>query len=165
MKICFIRIKLFAKRYIPKINLHYQNEKGYLFMEMLLSLFITVVISLLLSIPLQIIGNQQMLKVELMDMEWEVFYLQLKKETKLAKKVDVSNNKLLLYVDGNVVTYEKYGNIIRRRVNATGHEIALQQVKEVQFLKSNNGFQLSVIDQKNRKKDSTIYSYLNLEGY
>lgn len=134
-------------------------------MEMLLSLFITVVISLLLSIPLQIIGNQQMLKVELMDMEWEVFYLQLKKETKLAKKVDVSNNKLLLYVDGNVVTYEKYGNIIRRRVNATGHEIALQQVKEVQFLKSNNGFQLSVIDQKNRKKDSTIYSYLNLEGY
>lgn len=131
---------------------------------MLLSLFITVIISLFLSIPLQIIGNQQLMKEELKSMEWEVFYLQLKKEAKLAQNIDITNNKLLLYVDGNVVTYEQFGTNIRRRVNSTGHEVALQQVKEVQFLKSYNGFQLKVIDQYNRKKNSNIYSYLDLEG-
>ncbi|WP_431522022.1 competence type IV pilus minor pilin ComGF [Guptibacillus hwajinpoensis] len=34
--------------------------------------------------------------------------------------------------DGSIVLYERYGTSIRRRVNGTGHEIVLQNVKEME---------------------------------
>ncbi|WP_400242350.1 competence type IV pilus minor pilin ComGF [Niallia sp. JL1B1071] len=140
------------------------NTKGYILMEMLLCFFIFSIILSLLIVPLKHMLNRQVSETELQDMEWEVFILELKKEAKIAQNIDVSNNKLLLYVDGRVVTYEKYESSIRRRVDSTGHEVALQGVKNVDFKRDKNGFRVEVINQFAKKKDASIISYLRMEG-
>lgn len=140
------------------------NNKGYILLEMLLCFFIFSIILSLLSIPLKHIVNSQISEIELQDMEWEVFILELKKEAKIAQNMDVSNNKLLLYVDSRVVIYEKYESSIRRRVDSTGHEVALQGVKNVEFKRDKNGFRIEVINRFDKKKDASIISYLRMES-
>lgn len=140
-------------------------EKGFMLHEMLLSLTISIVIVFLLSFPLQIILNQELTERELYNMEWETFLLQLKKETRMVDTIKVENNKLLLYVDGSVVSYEKYGTNIRRRVDATGHEIALQHVMDVDFSNLKNGFHIQVVNLYGEEKESDVHSYLNLEDW
>lgn len=136
------------------------NNKGYILMEMLLCFFIFSIILSLLFVPLQRILDHHFSEKELQDMEWEVFILELKKETKKAENINVLNNKLLLYVDGRVVTYEKYESSIRRRVDSTGHEVALQGVKNVAFTSNENGFKIEVINRFGMKKNLSIKSYL-----
>lgn len=140
------------------------NNKGYILMEMLLCFFIFTIILSLLIVPLQRMLDHRFSEKELQDMEWEVFILELKKETKKAEDINVSNNKLLLYVDGRVVTYEKYENSIRRRVDSTGHEVALQGVKNVDFTNNKDGFKIEVMNRFGMKKNTSIRSYLRLGG-
>jgi len=138
------------------------NNKGYVLLEMLLCFLIFTIILSLLIVPLQLMLDSQFAEKELQEMEWEVFILQLKKETKIAQNIDVSNNKLLLYVDRRVVTYEKYESSIRRRVDSTGHEVALQGIKNVNFTIHKNGFRLKVTTRFAREKEASISSYLRL---
>lgn len=131
-------------------------------MEMLLCFFIFTIILSLLIVPLQLMLDRHFSEKELQGMEWEVFVLELKKETKKAQYIGVSNNKLFLYVDGRMVTYERYENSIRRRVDSTGHEVALQGVTNVDFTSCKNGFRIEVINRFGVKKNTSIKSYLRL---
>lgn len=145
------------ERMIKRILL---NNKGYVLAEMLLSFFIFTIILTLLLTPLRLMLDKHFSEKELQEMEWEVFILELKKETKMSQGISVSNNKLVLYVDGRVVTYEKYGSNIRRRVDSTGHEVALQAINKVEFIMQKNGFRVKVVDRFGREKESSIRSYL-----
>jgi len=141
-------------------NLFLLNNKGYVLLEMLLSFFIFTIILSLLFTPLRLMLDRQFSEKELQDMEWELFILELKKETKMSQGIAVANNKLVLYVDGRVVTYEKYGSNIRRRVDSTGHEVALQGINSVEFTMQKNGFQVKVTDRFAMEKETNIRSYL-----
>lgn len=141
-------------------NLFLLNNKGYVLLEMLLSFFIFTIILSLLFTPLRLMLDRQFSEKELQDMEWELFILELKKETKMSQGIAVANNKLVLYVDGRVVTYEKYGSNIRRRVDSTGHEVALQGINSVEFTMQKNGFQVKVTDRFAMEKETSIRSYL-----
>ncbi|MEI2367155.1 competence type IV pilus minor pilin ComGF [Niallia circulans] len=142
-----------------KLILH-NNNKGYVLAEMLLSFFIFTIILTLLLTPLRLMLDKQFSEKELQEMEWEVFILELKKETKISQGISVSNNKLVLYVDGRVVTYEKYGSSVRRRVDSTGHEVALQAINKVEFIMQKNGFRVKVVDRFGMAKETSIRSYL-----
>ncbi|MEK5055839.1 competence type IV pilus minor pilin ComGF [Niallia sp. FSL K6-0212] len=144
-----------------KLILHNNNNnKGYVLAEMLLSFFIFTIILTLLLTPLRLMLDKQFSEKELQEMEWEVFILELKKETKMSQGISVSNNKLVLYVDGRVVTYEKYGSSVRRRVDSTGHEVALQAINKVEFIMQKNGFRVKVVDRFGMAKETSIRSYL-----
>ncbi|MEK5381343.1 competence type IV pilus minor pilin ComGF [Niallia sp. FSL W8-0635] len=138
------------------------NAKGYILLEMLLCFFIFTIILSLLIVPLQLMLDRQFSEKELQDMEWEVFILELKKETKKAQYIGVANNKLFLYVDGRMVTYERYESSVRRRVDSTGHEVALQGVNNVKFTSNKNGFSIEVINRFGMEKSTSVKSYLHL---
>lgn len=141
-------------------NLVVLNNRGYVLAEMLLSFFIFMIILTLLLTPFRLILDKQFSERALQEMEWDVFILELKKETKLSQGISVSNNKLVLYVDGRVVTYEKYGSSIRRRVDSTGHEVALQGINKVDFIMQKNGFRVKVVDRFGMEKETSVISYL-----
>lgn len=66
--------------------------------------------------------------------EWLVFIQQLKKEVRIAEEVSLDNRgELMLLIDNQFISYEKYGDKLRRRVNGTGHEVVLQKLQSVQF--------------------------------
>ena len=66
--------------------------------------------------------------------EWLVFIQQLKKEVRVAEKISLDNRGvLILLIDNQSISYEKYGDKLRRRVNGAGHEVVLQKLQSVQF--------------------------------
>lgn len=61
-------------------------------------------------------------------------YSAIKKEVRVAEKISLDNRGvLILLIDNQSISYEKYGDKLRRRVNGAGHEVVLQKLQSVQF--------------------------------
>ncbi len=140
------------------------NNKGVILLDMLFSLFLFLIIVSFIPPTLHLVLEKQLAAAELQNMEWQLFVSQLKKEVRISESIQVENNKLLLYADGENIIYEAYGGKIRRRVDFTGHEVTLQNVVSVQFSKLKNGVQVKIKDDYNQQNEAHIWSYLRLEG-
>jgi competence protein ComGF len=97
-------------------------------------------------------------------MEWTVFCSQVQKEIMTVSKGEVIGSKLMLTKDTDSILYEKYGTSLRRRVNLTGHEILLQNVQEVSFVRLKNGIMLTVTDLEGKVFSATFHSVINWDS-
>jgi competence protein ComGF len=97
-------------------------------------------------------------------MEWDVFSSQIKKEIRMSTKAQVVNNRLILTEDTGSITIEKYGSILRRRVNNTGHEVYLQNIAEVNFTLLSNTVRINIKDLNRKEYMINIPSFLNWNG-
>lgn len=140
------------------------NQSGVILVDMLISLSFFLLLVSFFPILIQMILDKSIVSKELQNMEWQVFLNQLKEEVHVAQSIQVSNNKLLLYIDGDTVYYEQYGTRIRRRVNLTGHEVALQNINFIVFTPKKSGVNVSIMDIHNQMKEASLYSYLILDG-
>ncbi|OLS41789.1 competence protein comGF [Bacillus sp. MRMR6] len=100
-------------------------------------------------------------EAQLQAMEWEVFGSQVKKEIRMSSRADVVSGRLVLIKNNESIFYEKYQSNLRRRVNSTGHEIILQNVFEVNFVKQNNSIKISVIDVWGKEYSLIVHSYVD----
>jgi competence protein ComGF len=98
------------------------------------------------------------LKERLQTMEWDVFCSQIKKEIRISTKFQVVGNRLILTQDSGTIYIEKYENILRRRVNSTGHEVLLQNVSEVNFTLMPASIKVAVKDLNQKEYTVNIYS-------
>ncbi|WP_417899631.1 competence type IV pilus minor pilin ComGF [Bacillus haimaensis] len=115
------------------------NEKGFTLLEALVSFSVVLIITAFLPILFQTIYTLVKEEEGIHPLELEVFTHQAKMEIRTAKSV-TTTGKILTIKNGNKsITYEKYQGNIRRRVNGTGHEIMLQNVKDVVFVQARNG--------------------------
>ncbi len=94
-------------------------------------------------------------------MEWEVFCSQAKKEIRVSNKADVVAGRLVLTTNSETIYYEKYNNILRRRVNSTGHEVILQNVAQVTFTRQNSAIRIFVVDSWGTEYSIVVQSYVN----
>jgi competence protein ComGF len=113
----------------------------------------------------KILLQEQHLENRIQRMEWEVFSAQVKKEIRISKKMTISNQLVLLEKDGQIISYEKYGTNIRRRVDYKGHEILLQKVQSFRFEKLKNGVRVYVVDLYGYEYEESIYSYIQMDVY
>jgi competence protein ComGF len=97
-------------------------------------------------------------------MEWDVFCSQIKKEIRMSSKAQLVGTSLVLTEDAGTIVYEKYGNVLRRRVNNTGHEVLLQNVTEVNFSLMPNTVRVTVKDSYRRDYTVNVYSFLDWNG-
>jgi competence protein ComGF len=97
-------------------------------------------------------------------MEWDVFCSQIKKEIRMSSKAQLVGTSLVLTEDAGTIVYEKYGNVLRRRVNNTGHEVLLQNVSEVNFSLMPNTVRVTVKDLYRRDYTVNVYSFLDWNG-
>jgi len=95
------------------------------------------------------------------EMEWTVFCSQIKKEIRTSSHAEIVSEKLILTKDTDTVIYEKYGSNLRRRVNSTGHEIILQNVREFSFTLINNAVRVTVKDIWGNDYSCKAYSLIN----
>jgi competence protein ComGF len=67
--------------------------------------------------------------------EWDTFIAQTSIELREAEEVSIYKSLLQLSPsDQNIVVqYEKYGHLVRRRVNGLGHEITLRNIHSLSF--------------------------------
>lgn len=111
------------------------NSYGFTVMEAILVMFILSIIMMIFPLLFQtIIAITQSLQVA-EDYEWNLFLIDLCHELQNVDEVVVFQERIHLLRENMLVTYERYGETIRRRVNNSGHEVVLQQVKQLHFYK------------------------------
>ncbi|CAG9609353.1 competence type IV pilus minor pilin ComGF [Pseudoneobacillus rhizosphaerae] len=146
-----------------KINKRYVNfwNSGFTLAESLMGLAAFCLLAALLPLSFQVFSKVDQGNSRLQTMQWEVFSSQIKKEIRMSQKINPQVNKLLLTRDTDSILYEKFGTNVRRRVNLTGNEILLQNVKSIQFDYIKNGTIVMVEDIWSKKYSFTTRSYIN----
>ncbi|MFC4320744.1 competence type IV pilus minor pilin ComGF [Litchfieldia salsa] len=137
---------------------HLNNEMAFTLLEMLIALACSLVVFVLIVPVLHVMDSKR--EVKLNPLEWEVFYQQTKLEVKEAKEIQVTDSVLTMKtLNDQLVSFEIYQDKLRRRVNGTGHEILLQNIKSLIFTPKENGFQLSVVDLSGKSYSKTFFTY------
>lgn len=138
------------------------NEKGFTFVEMLVTFSILLVILSFITPFLGIVfrdNGEQFNKLE-----WQILIQQMKMEIREASEISVNAGSVSFYnAAGDVVSFEKYTDKIRRRVNAKGHELLLQHITDVTFEPKINGFMISVVTVDGNTYQALISSLTTVE--
>ncbi|WP_256234271.1 competence type IV pilus minor pilin ComGF [Bacillus sp. EB600] len=143
---------------------NYLNERAFTLVEMLFAFSIFTIIIFFISPLFEIMLQQNDLQKRQQAMEWDVFCSQIKKEIRMSSKAQLVGASLVLTEDAGTIDYEQYGNVLRRRVNSTGHEVLLQNVSEVNFSLMPNTVRVTVKDLNRRDYIVNIYSFLDWNG-
>jgi competence protein ComGF len=93
-------------------------------------------------------------------LEWQVFARQITSEVREAREMEIKQSTIYLYkFNGEKVSFEKYGNLIRRRVNGQGHEILLQSISDVQYKLEHDGILIKVMTEQGKEYEMFIMTF------
>ncbi|MEH7380012.1 competence type IV pilus minor pilin ComGF [Bacillus sp. JJ1533] len=139
------------------------NEKGFTFVEMLVTFSILLVILSFITPFLGVVfrdNGEQFNKLE-----WQILIQQMKMEIREASEISVLSEESVSFYNaaGDVVSFEKYTDKIRRRVNNKGHELLLQHITDVTFEPRTNGFFISVVSVDGETYKALISSLTTVE--
>ncbi|MED1607363.1 competence type IV pilus minor pilin ComGF [Cytobacillus kochii] len=110
------------------------KSNGFTLIEALITLACFLIILSFMPLVFKVISVNENIDERKQKIEWLVFIQQLKKEVRVAEKISLDNRgELILLIDNQSISYEKYGDKLRRRVNGAGHEVVLQKLQSVQF--------------------------------
>lgn len=151
----------FSEKKLPFVRS--QNEAGFTLVEMLVAFMAFCMLVSFLPLGLRTVLRDDHMERRAQRLEWEVFYSQIKKEARLASKISIQPDKLILEKTGETIIYEKYGSNIRRRVNYTGHEILLQNITTLQFARVTEGYSIAVTATDGNKYSANIRVFIPIE--
>lgn len=118
-----------------------KNDKGFIFISLLLSL-----VTAIITIPLLI----SVLQMNLIDDMYDhhsvnSFYYLIQNELLIAKDYNIHSDSLtILSTADEKIKFSKYNNVIRKQVNSRGHEIYLRDVKDFLILPLDFGFKIII---------------------
>ena len=93
--------------------------------------------------------------------EWTLFTQSLKRELWSGKDIVVEPNKISFTLNDERISYEKYQQSIRRRVNDTGHEVVLQSVHFFSFSSLQQGMRVELEFLNGEKVESEFFFYFS----
>jgi competence protein ComGF len=141
-----------------------RNNRGFTLVEMLVTLSGFLLIVSLLPLLLNIDWMKVNQSERFQRLEWQLFIQQVTSEIREAKEIEVNNQTLYLYkFTGEKVSLEKYGYVIRRRVNGQGHEILLQYISDVQYQLEVNGIRIKVMTEQGTDYEAFITTFFPLK--
>ncbi|MEH7224579.1 competence type IV pilus minor pilin ComGF [Bacillus sp. JJ1566] len=140
------------------------NEKGFTFVEMLVTFSILLVILSFITPFLGIVFREN--DEQFNKLEWQILIQQMKMEIREASEISVSSSEYVSFNNpaGDIVSFEKYMDKIRRRVNKRGHEILLQNITDVTFELKTNGFLITVVTVDGKTYQALISSLTTVEA-
>ena len=153
-----MEILLYIARKKYAVNL---NDRAFTLIETLFAFSIFMVMIFFISPIFQLMLNNRDIKERLQVMEWEVFCSQIKKEIRMSQNVEVIAGNLILSKDNETIIYEKYKNVLRRRVDNSGHEVLLQNVSNVVFKRLDHAVKVSVNSVSGETYTITIYASID----
>jgi competence protein ComGF len=138
------------------------NNRGFTLLDALLSFIVFFIISL--SFPL-IMKGFETIKTDSVPpryYEWNLFSENLRNEIWNGENIMISPEQISLDKEGERITYERYQNSIRRRVNERGHEVVLQSIHSLTFFEVPQGVKVEVDFERGEKMESEFY-YFHME--
>jgi competence protein ComGF len=137
------------------------GNKGFTLTEALLALSAFCIIATLTPVAYQLLQRVDHSNVRLQEMQWEVFSSQIKKEIRMSQRIEPQTNRLLLKKDTDTILYELSGTNVRRRLNYTGNETLLQNIKSIRFEGIKNGTLINAQDIWNNTYSVSVRAYIN----
>lgn len=136
-----------------------RNEKGFTLLEMLLTFSIFLLIVSFIPMMINVVFIDSKTEKSFNELEWEVFIQQAKIEIREATEITATNDTLFFNMsNGDIISYEKYQDVIRRRVNNRGHEVLLQNIVKVEYTPVSNGILIETVDRNGNKYKRRISS-------
>ncbi|MBU3572462.1 prepilin-type N-terminal cleavage/methylation domain-containing protein [Priestia aryabhattai] len=140
-----------------------KSEKGFTLVEMLVSFTLFLIIVSFFPIIIPLAKQTYNPDFSMNEMEWEIFVNQLAMEYREAKEVRIHATTLTLKMETNqVITYERYEDKIRRRVDESGHEVVLQHIKNIMYEQQKERLLIRSTDGVNKVREETITTFLML---
>ncbi|WP_199425702.1 competence type IV pilus minor pilin ComGF [Thermaerobacillus caldiproteolyticus] len=140
-----------------------KRNQGFTFIEMIMTLSIVLLVVAFLPSLLDIHwlkserGSSQRL-------EWQLFVQQLKNEVRESRQLECNGTTLILYKQaGEQVSFEKYGQSLRRRVNGRGNEIVLQSISNVQYEATNNGVRVAMTTTEGKRYEAFVTTFFPIQ--
>lgn len=140
-----------------------RKDNGFTMVEMLISLVIFMMLSILVTQIFLTVRENFSKKDQLHLKEWEIFSAQLKSEIRNSKDQSVLDNKLYIMTRGSIVTIEHYKNIVRRQVDGMGHEIMLQNVADFNVKQDDSVISIQVTDNRGLLFTRKFHPYFKKE--
>ncbi|WP_042345991.1 ComGF family competence protein [Bacillus massiliigorillae] len=92
-------------------------------------------------------------------MEWEVFINNVMREVRRGDTTTVTSTKVYINNSGSITMIEQYGIMLRRRVDYSGHEVLLHNVKHFTVSKIDSMIKINVIDTNDKAYEAAFLSY------
>jgi competence protein ComGF len=109
------------------------KEEGHTLIEALMALSVMVLLAYIISFSLIPIQEKP---ISAQFEETNLFFTMLGKEVREGVSIEVRNNMLYItHSNGDVISFSKYHNLVRKQVNGLGHEIWVQNIREMQMNK------------------------------
>jgi competence protein ComGF len=132
-----------TRKYMWKCKV--DNGLGFTFIEMLVVMLILMTITSLFPLLFTVLSEWIEEPSKLHPFEWEVAVSQLTMELREAEEITIENGSLRLRnFNQDVILYERFGNLVRRRVNGQGHEVILQNVGAIELYYIADGIRMVV---------------------
>jgi competence protein ComGF len=137
-----------------------KQNSGFTLVEMLITLSGLLIIVSFMPMLLNIQWIKEHQSERFNRLEWQVFARQITSEVREAREVEIKQSAIYLYkFNGEKVSFEKYGNLIRRRVNGQGHEILLQSISAVQYKMEHDGIRVKVRTEQGKEYETFIMTF------
>lgn len=88
------------------------------------------------------------------------FFYFIQRDVIEASDITMKNHQLMLHsLNGDKITYEQYGSLVRRQVNNQGHEIYLRDISNLSISPLPYGFVIRITTQKGGSYEKKIRYY------
>ncbi len=130
------------------------NESGFTMLEAVMTIFIfTLILSFIPFMYQSFVSIERSIELE-EEYEWNLFLIQLRNELQGGDQWQVRGSRLFIEKNHLVIQYEPYGQVVRRRVNETGHEIVLQSVEKIQLFQQEKQLIMAVTFFNGKEKEA-----------
>ncbi|TFD97556.1 competence type IV pilus minor pilin ComGF [Jeotgalibacillus salarius] len=132
------------------------NNKGFTMLEIMISIGILTVIAPLFA--LLIFSFASLLHYENPSKEWDVFAIQFQNEIG-PLTIESHTQQSLTFTRGEaIIRFSKYGTLLRKTVNGTGHEIHLTDIKDLMIWTDNQLVMMEVEFADGIKRKTVFYT-------
>ncbi|WP_157796237.1 competence type IV pilus minor pilin ComGF [Bacillus xiapuensis] len=91
--------------------------------------------------------------------EWELFVLELRKELSRSHSWLPDEDKLSFMDNGRLISIEKYGEGVRRRVNGKGHEMVLLEIQAIRFYWDDSTMCVAALFHNGEREEAQIHLF------
>lgn len=121
-----------------------KNDKGITLLESLVSLTVLMMISNMFALCFLSLTSFEESTETIQKNEFFIFFEEIQREIFRADAVEITDSSVHILLPNRTVSYSKYANYIRRRVNGSGHEKVLQHISTMQFQFVNGRIQCDI---------------------
>lgn len=109
------------------------EQKGFTLLETMVTVLILATVMMSMPLIFQMFHSIDRTVTIEEDFEWNLFLIHLRQDMLDANQFRITNTRLYYVKNNQGIMYEDYGNTLRRRKDALGHEVILQNIKTHRF--------------------------------